>query len=110
MSATKRRLSWPRWLETHGIEDLTPAGSVAYDQYDQVIQAALLGQGIALGRGSLVEQYIRDRRLVPLFGGLQDVARGFHAVFAQGARERPEVRAFVDWLRAELAHEAPPGG
>jgi DNA-binding transcriptional LysR family regulator len=98
-------LSWPRWLETHGIEDAAPAGTITYDQYDQVIQAALLGQGIALGRGSLVEQYIRDKRLVPLFGGLQDIARGFHAIFARGARERPEVQAFVEWLRAEMARE-----
>lgn len=99
-------LSWPRWLETHGIEDAVPSGSITYDQYDQVIQAALLGQGIALGRGSLVEQYIRDKRLVALFGGLQDVARGFHAIYAPGARERAEVQAFVEWLRAEMAREA----
>lgn len=99
-------LSWPQWLETHGIEDAMPAGSVTYDQYDQVIQAALLGQGIALGRGSLVEQYIRDKRLVALFGGPEDVGRGFHAIFARGAKERPEVQAFVEWLRAEIAREA----
>jgi DNA-binding transcriptional LysR family regulator len=98
-------LSWPRWLETHGIDELTPAGSMAFDQYDQVIQAALLGQGIALGRGTLVEQYIRDKRLVALFGGLQSVARGFHAVFARNAQARPQVKQFVEWLQQELARE-----
>lgn len=95
-------LSWPRWMEARGIEDMTTAGSVAFDQYDQVIQAALLGQGIALGRGTLVEQYIRDKRLVALFGGLQGVHRAFHAVFARNAQSRPQVRQFVDWLKREL--------
>jgi DNA-binding transcriptional LysR family regulator len=98
-------LSWSRWLESHGIEDLAPAGSIAFDQYDQVIQAALLGQGIALGRGTLVEQYIRDKKLVALFGGLQDVPRGFHAVFARSAAARPQVKQFVEWLQRELARE-----
>lgn len=98
-------LSWARWLESHGIDDLTPAGTISFDQYDQVIQAALLGQGIALGRGTLVEQYIRDKKLVALFGGLQDVPRGFHAIFARNAQGRPQVKQFVDWLQRELARE-----
>jgi DNA-binding transcriptional LysR family regulator len=98
-------LSWPRWLEAHGIEEPTSAGSLAFDQYDQVIQAALLGQGIALGRGTLVEQYIRDRKLNALFGGLQDVKRAFHAVFARDAQSRPQVKQFVEWLKRELARE-----
>lgn len=98
-------LGWPRWLEANGVADLAPAGTLAFDQYDQVIQAALLGQGIALGRGTLVDQYIRDRKLVALFGGLQRVPRGFHAVFARDAQSRPEVRQFVDWLKRELAAE-----
>jgi len=98
-------LSWPRWLETHGIDEMPTAGTIAFDQYDQVIQAALLGQGIALGRGTLVDQYIREKRLVALFGGLQDVQRAFHAVFARNAQSRPQVRQFVDWLKRELARE-----
>jgi len=99
-------LSWPQWLESNGIEDLTPAGSLTFDQYDQVIQAALLGQGIALGRVTLVDQYIREKRLVALSGKPQRVARAFHAVFARHAEDRPEVREFVDWLKREIAAEA----
>ena len=99
-------LSWPQWLESNGIQDLTPEGSLTFDQYDQVIQAALLGQGIALGRVTLVDQYIREKRLVALFGKPQRVARAFHAVFARHAEDRPEVREFVDWLKREIAAEA----
>ncbi|HET9578778.1 MAG TPA: transcriptional regulator GcvA [Usitatibacter sp.] len=98
-------LSWPRWLEANGLDDVSPAGTLAFDQYDQVIQAALLGQGIALGRGTLVDQYIREKKLVALFGGLQRVPRGFHAVFARNAQSRPEVQQFVEWLQRELAAE-----
>ncbi len=46
-------LSWAAWLEANGITELVPAGSLIYDQYDQVINAALHGQGVALGRMSV---------------------------------------------------------
>jgi LysR family transcriptional regulator, glycine cleavage system transcriptional activator len=98
-------LGWPRWLEANGVEDLTPAGMLAFDQYDQVIQAALLGQGVALGRVTLVDQYIREKKLVALFGRPQRVARAFHAVFARGAQSRPEAQQFVEWLKKEIARE-----
>jgi DNA-binding transcriptional LysR family regulator len=43
---------------------------------------------------------------VPLFGKQQRLARGYHAVFAKNAHERPEVREFVDWIRAEISRDA----
>jgi LysR family glycine cleavage system transcriptional activator len=95
-------LSWAAWFEARGVDAFTPQSTLTLDQYDQVIQAALHGQGVALGRTTLVDQYIRDKRLVALFGQAQRVSRGFHAVFARNAQARPEVKQFVDWLRREL--------
>lgn len=100
-------LTWAAWLEARGLEELVPEGTLTFDQYDQVLQAALHGQGIALGRITLAEQYLRDRRLVALFGGAQSVRRAFHAVFARDAQSRPEVLKFVEWLQRELRRESP---
>lgn len=96
-------LSWAAWLEAMGVDDFAPTSSLSFDQYDQVIQAALLGQGVALGRMTLVAQYIRKKQLVALFGRQQQLARGYHAIYARDAGERPEARAFVAWLRDEMA-------
>jgi len=96
-------LSWAAWFEAMGVEDPTPAGTLTFDQYDQVIHAALLGQGIALGRMSLTGGDIKAKRLVPLFGRQQRLARGYHAVFARGAADQGEALQFVDWLRSEIA-------
>ncbi|HUP97351.1 MAG TPA: transcriptional regulator GcvA [Usitatibacter sp.] len=96
-------LTWSAWFESRGVQDFVPQASLTLDQYDQVLQAALHGQGIALGRTTLTEQYIRDKRLVALFGEAQRVGRGFHAVYAKDAQARPEVKQFVDWLQRELA-------
>lgn len=96
-------LSWARWLETAGVEELTPAGSLTFDQYDQIINAAAHGQGVALGRMTLTQEHRRDKRLVVLFGRSQSVARAYYAVLAKGAAERAEVSRFVDWLKREIA-------
>ena len=95
-------LSWPAWLEARGVEDFVPESTITLDQYDQVIQACLHGQGVAVGRMTLVDQHIRNKTLVALFGQAQRVQRGFHAVYARDAQGRPEVRQFVDWLKKEL--------
>jgi DNA-binding transcriptional LysR family regulator len=96
-------LSWAAWFEAMGVEDPTPAGTLTFDQYDQVVHAALLGQGIALGRVSLTSGDVKAKRLIPLFGRQQQLARGYHAVFARGARDQPGALQFVDWLRKEIA-------
>ncbi len=98
-------LSWAAWFEAMGAADLTPASTLTFDQYDQVLNAALHGQGIALGRMSLAAQYVRSKQLVPLFGREQRLARGYHAIYARNAGERGEAKKFVDWIRAELARE-----
>jgi DNA-binding transcriptional LysR family regulator len=95
-------LSWAAWFEAMGVEELVPAGTLIFDQYDQVMHAAVHGQGVALGRMTLAAQLIRDKQLVALFGRQQRLARGFHAVFARDAGDRPEARQFVAWLREEI--------
>ena len=98
-------LSWATWLEAMGVDELVPAGTQSFDQYDQVLHAAVHGQGVVLGRMTMASQYIREKRLVALFGREQRIARGFHAVFSKRAGERPEAHQFVAWLRDEIARE-----
>jgi LysR family glycine cleavage system transcriptional activator len=102
-------IAWPGWLEAMGADDLAPGGTLSFDQYDQVINAAIHGQGVALGRMSLAGHYLREKQLVALFGREQKLERAFHAVFARGARERPEVTRFLDWLQREIRRDADAG-
>jgi DNA-binding transcriptional LysR family regulator len=99
-------LTWAAWFEAMGVEDPTPAGALTFDQYDQVVQGALHGQGVALGRMTLVRQHVRAKRLILLFGRQQQLARGYHAVYARNPREQPEARRFVEWLRSEIDADA----
>jgi LysR family glycine cleavage system transcriptional activator len=94
-------LDWRPWLVANGEPALKPAGSLRFTLYDQVIQAAVGGQGVALGRLPLIAGLLREGRLVAPFARKFDSARGYYALVAPHARERPDVRAFVDWLLAQ---------
>jgi DNA-binding transcriptional LysR family regulator len=96
-------LEWAAWFEAMGVEDPKPAGTLTFDQYDQVMHAAVHGQGVALGRVTLAGQHLRDKQLVTLFGRQQRIARGYHAVFAS---DDPKARRFVEWMRAEIRADA----
>jgi LysR family transcriptional regulator, glycine cleavage system transcriptional activator len=96
-------LNWPAWLAANGEPGLKPAGALRFRMYDQLIQAAVAGQGVALGRLPLLADHLRDGRLVAPFSRRFDSARGYYVLLAPRARARPEVMAFVAWLEAEAA-------
>ena len=91
-------LDWRSWLASNGEPGLKPAGSYRFKLYDQVIQAAVAGQGVALGRIPMISRHLRDRRLVAPFAKRYDSARGYFVLLAPRAGERTDVLAFRDWL------------
>jgi len=105
-------LNWSVWLAAIGIRDLKPAGSLRFNHFDQVMQAALGGQGVALGRVPLIDSLLRERRLVAPFRDKYATSRAYFVVTTNQASMRPAARAFVEWLceeaRAEI--EGPAAG
>ena len=101
-------ISWAGWFEARGLAGLQPRGTLSFDYYDQVIQAARLGQGVALGRMSLVRRYVRDGQLVVLFDEQANIGRAYYLVLARGASERPEVQRFMAWMKEEVRRERLP--
>jgi len=94
-------LDWAAWLTANGAPGLKPAGSLRFTLYDQVIQAAVGGQGVALGRLPLIAEFLRDGRLVAPFPKRYDSERGYVALVAPHATAREDVIAFVRWLDEE---------
>lgn len=99
-------LNWPAWLTSNGQPDLKPAGSLRFSLYDQVIQATLGGQGVALGRIPLISELLRDGRLVAPFPKRYDSPRSYFVIVAPHAKDRADVAAFVGWLRHEAAAQS----
>lgn len=98
-------LSWSVWFELVRVQDLKPAGTLRFSHYDQMIQAAVDGQGIALGRSPLVDRFLRSGQLVLPFGkqfvSSPADSRGYFIVIPPGSAARPEIADFSRWLQQE---------
>lgn len=87
-------LSWADWFRSQGIAP--PAGTgLAFNNYHLLLQAALEGQGVALGWTPLVDDLLRDGRLLPA-GEPVNGPGGYYLVEPRG-RPRDTV---MDHLRA----------
>jgi LysR family glycine cleavage system transcriptional activator len=98
-------LEWSVWLAANGQPGLKPAGALRFKYYDHLIQAAVGGQGVALGRVPLVAEHLRDGRLTAPFPKRYDSARGYYAVAAPHTAHRADVAGFIGWLSDEAARE-----
>lgn len=101
---------WTEWLEAAGLTaehdaaDAERRGTVINDS-SLLLRAALEGQGIALGQGSLVLDLIKDKKLVAPVARRMKTGFGYHLVYPHGADARPEIKAFRDWIVREAKKE-----
>ena len=99
-------LAWGQWLEAAGIPDLKPAGSLHFSHYDQLIRAAMDGQGVALGRNPLLRDLLRSKKLVTPFARAIASPRCYYLVRSRRSLDKPDVDVFEKWLRKEAAQSA----
>jgi LysR family transcriptional regulator, glycine cleavage system transcriptional activator len=103
------RLQWNDWLGAMGWADARPQGFLHFNQYDQVIQAALAGQGLALGRLELIGPLLDQQRLV-IVAPPEHKTRTTHAywLIQTDAHPREDVRRVAAWLESEVQASGPP--
>ena len=94
-------LDWGTWLAAQGCADLKPAASLRFDGYEQMIGAALSGQGVGMGIGRLVSGLVEEGRLVAPFSKSVVGQRAYYVIRSSYTGTRPHVQAFVDWLVEE---------
>ena len=98
------QLGWPNWFARRAGKVVKPVNTLRFSNHDQVIQAALAGQGVALARGALIAETLRDGRLIPVLGPPLASDFRYFVVVSERAKGRPEVLALVDWVKAEATH------
>jgi LysR family glycine cleavage system transcriptional activator len=101
--------SWTMWLRALKLEGLAPASTLHFSMYDQLIQATLAGQGVGLGRSPLIDGLLRQKKLVAPFRQTMASPRSYYLIESTSGARKPEVRAFVEWLRREAAVDASAG-
>jgi LysR family glycine cleavage system transcriptional activator len=101
------RFSWGDWCAIHDPDAPDPGRTGVYrsNDYSLVLQAALDGEGVALGWMHIVSDLVAAGRLRPL-GVPLETDRPFHVLTRRSNAPRPAVTAMRRWLQSTMAaHE-----
>ena len=94
---------WSYWFarQGHPTPDLSRASG--FRLYSMLIQAAASGLGAAIGRPMLIAHELERRVLVPLFERQEEAPERCCLITTAASRQRPELRAFRNWILREAA-------
>jgi len=99
MSLSSGFPSWESWAEQQGVNHIETNKGLKINNSASVIQAAVAGQGVALGRSVLVKDDLACGRLVKPFSGMNsrtDLA--YYIVWRPEHDLLKKVQAFKAWL------------
>ncbi|MBF7982033.1 MULTISPECIES: transcriptional regulator GcvA [Rahnella] len=92
---------WDTWFKKVGINTDVLHENVRFADTNMTIEAALLGQGIALARSGHVEKEIREGSLVRLFDVIFPSPVAYYLVCPEGTETQPHILKFRNWLLAQ---------
>ena len=95
-------ITWRRWFELHGLGRLQPKRWLYFNYAQQIVQAALAGQGLALARMPLIADALAAGDLVEVLPGHRiDSPLAYWLMVGPRSAQRPEIKAFCAWLQVQ---------
>jgi LysR family glycine cleavage system transcriptional activator len=101
-------IDWAMWLKTANVQGVDPYRGPKFHSSEHVVQAAVQGEGVALGRSPLVADDIASGRLVRPFSFRLPAELAYYVVYPPRSIQRHKIKVFRDWLFAEAAGETDP--
>jgi DNA-binding transcriptional LysR family regulator len=95
------RLDWAGWLSRFGVKPLRSARQFSFNDYSIVLQAALEGQGVALGWRHIVAPLVADGRLVRPLAESVTTDHPIYLIAARSGHLRSAAVTLRDWLLGE---------
>lgn len=95
---------WEVWFQHVGLGISPLKESVRFADTNMTIEAALLGQGIALARSGHVESELSDGSLIKLFDVPFPSPVAYYFVCPKGLETRPHIVSFREWLMQEAVN------
>ena len=94
---------WKEWFGSAGHDYRPQSRPLTINDYVLVIQAALAGEGVALGWRHLIHRQIASGALVPVGNHVFDTGSAFHVVWPRSRDLSLPARKVRDWLVAQGA-------
>ena len=101
------RQEWALWLQAAGIKHVAATRGPSFSLWELALQAAVAGQGVALGRSSLVRSYLETGQLVRPLQISSPAEFGYYVVCLPERAHEPRIAAFRAWLHDEVAAQTP---
>ncbi|MFM0019652.1 choline sulfate utilization transcriptional regulator [Paraburkholderia azotifigens] len=98
----ERWLAWNTWFAAQGLQAPEDSQGMMFNSYSLVVQAALMGQGVALGWTPLTDELIASGLLVRLLDTPVTTERGYYLVCPPARPAPAAVPLFRRWLFNEL--------
>ncbi len=99
--------TWEFWAREAGVTLPEPMRTRRLGQSNLVIQAAIEGLGVALGREPLVVDALSQGKLVRPFPEIVSSPLSYWLVCRSGMLESAKVQVFLAWIKAEAANQPP---
>ena len=98
-------MSWDEWIERFAPECRHPVRGLRLDRAFMTLSAAENGLGMCIESTVLVQDYLRDGRLVCPFGELAIEARGHYLAVPKSREGLQAVRTVADWIRGFVTND-----
>ena len=96
-----RSSKWPQWLAAVDAEGICSDRNMKLQDTEATLAAAVAGLGVAVGHAVLIENDVREGRLVEAWPAHAPLAAGYHLLQSKKSVRNAAAQAFVTWLRAE---------
>lgn len=102
MAQAPQPFEWTDWARQHAI-DLQRYPTIMLHDYNIVVEAAVAGQGIAMGRQRLIDRRLKDGSLVPAFDTSPHEGEIGYWLIRPNAALSPQAECFCTWLKEQCA-------
>jgi DNA-binding transcriptional LysR family regulator len=96
------RPTWTDWFAGHGLAWTDRGEGLRLNDYALVLQAAIAGEGVALGWRHLVERLIAQGFLVEALDAPYSEVKGFYLIWPADRPVTPETEQVRDWIAAAV--------
>jgi DNA-binding transcriptional LysR family regulator len=95
------RPAWRDWFASFGVEFVDRGEGLRLNDYALVIQAAMAGEGIAIGWRHVTESLIKKRLLVPVLPQSFNTGEEFHLIWSDRTELSESAQQVRDWIIEE---------
>jgi LysR family transcriptional regulator, glycine cleavage system transcriptional activator len=95
--------TWPMWIKAARLSKIDGNRGPRFNQSSLVLEAAMLGRGVALAKATLAASDLATGRLVRPFDLTFPVDFAYYVVCPRAKLNLPKVSLFRDWLREEAS-------